>query len=231
MSSGPSAAASAGPAAPRPPAAGSMVLAGGAELDPDTPAGRVLAGGGTVAVVTLAAAFARPDALAARIADWAAAVGVTALPVTAVRRADALSPAVAAPVADADAVLVLDGSPAHLVSSLKATPLLDAVTAAADRGATVVWSGAGAAAACDPMVDERGGALTVGLGLCAGIVAAAAWERWPRPRQRRLRTMVPDDVLFVALSSGAAVQSTGDGGWAAVGGDMEVTRAGAPVEI
>ena len=231
MSSGPSAAASAGRAAPRPPAAGSVVLAGGAELDPDTPAGRVLAGGGTVAVVTLAAAFARPDALAARIADWAAAVGVTALPVSAVRRADALDPAVAAPVADAEAVLVLDGSPAHLVSSLKATPLLDAVTAAADRGATVVWSGAGAAAACDPMVDERGGALTVGLGLCAGIVAAAAWERWPRPRQRRLRTMIPDDVLFVALSSGAAVQSTGDGGWAAVGGDMEVTRAGAPVEI
>lgn len=212
-------------------AGGRVVLAGGGELDPDTPAGGVLAGCGTVAVVRLAAAFGRPDALADRIDAWAAAVGVTPVAVAAVRRADALDPAVAAPVAEADAVLILDGSPAHLVSALKATPLLDAVTAAADRGAAVVWSGAGAVAACDPMVDERGGALTVGLGVCAGIVVAAAWERWPRPRQRRLRQMIPDDVLFVALSTGATVRSTADGGWTAVGGDMEVTRAGAPAEI
>ena len=58
------------------------------------------------------------------------------------------------------------------------------------------------------MVDDRGGALTVGLGLHDGIVVAAGWEGWPRDRRRRLWRMVPDPALFMAMESGAAVQST-----------------------
>ena len=99
-----------------------IVLAGGRELDAGTAAGRALEGCGTVAVVTLAAAYLRPDALLARIGAWADALSLEHAVVGAVRRSDSLDPAVAEPIAHCDAVLVLDGSPAHFVSSVKGHP-------------------------------------------------------------------------------------------------------------
>lgn len=237
-----------------------LVFAGGGELDATTPAGRVLAGSQRVAIVTLAAAFRNPQTVRAAIHRWADALGVECDIIAAVRRADSLNPSMCAPISSADGVLVLDGSPAHLVGALKETPLLEAIVGAHADGATLVWSGAAAAAACDPMVDDRGGALTVGLRLYSGIATATGWDRWPHPRRRRLRRMLPDSVLFVALESGAAVQSTtvranlapnlaelsqasAEGtdralpdspaheSWMAIGGVIEAQRAGQPVNL
>ncbi len=218
-----------------------VVLAGGRELDASTPAGRALSGCGSVAVVTMAAAYRRPDALISRIGAWAETLSIQHAVVSAVRRSDALDPDVSGPIADCDSVLVLDGSPAHFVSAVKATPLLEAIVAAQRRGADVVWSGAAAAAVCASMVDDRGGALTVGLGLYDGIVVAAGWENWPRDRRRRLWRMVPESVLFMALDSGAAVHSTVEpqvlasssspDDWAALGGAVEARRGGSSVDL
>ena len=218
-----------------------VVLAGGRELDVSTPAGRILAGSGSVAVVTMAAAFRRPDALLSRIGTWAEELALDYSVVSAVRRSDALNPDVSRPIAECDGVLVLDGSPAHFVSAVKSTPLLEAIVAAQRRGADVVWSGAAAAAVCASMVDDRGGALTVGLGLHDGIVVAAGWEGWPRDRRRRLWRMVPESVLFMALESGAAVCSTAEPqvlwsssspqDWAVLGGTVEARRGGTTVTL
>lgn len=218
-----------------------VVLAGGRELDAGTAAGRALDGCGLVAVVTLAAAYQRPDAIGSRIDAWAGELSVEHTVVKAVRRSDSLDPAVVEPIADCDGVLVLDGSPAHFVGAAKATPLLDAVVEAHRRGAAVVWSGATAAAACASMVDDRGGALTVGLGLYGGIVVATGWENWPRDRRRRLRGMVPGSALFMALESGAAVQSTASPlelasssrleDWAVLGGPVEARQGESPVSL
>ena len=218
-----------------------IVLAGGRELDATTAAGRALAGCGSVAVVTLAAAYRRPDALGSQIGAWAGELSVEPVVIRAVRRSDSLSPDLAEPIADCDGVLVLDGSPAHFVAAAKGTPLLEAIVAAHDRGAEVVWSGAAAAAVCASMVDDRGGALTVGLGLHAGIVVAAGWEAWPRPRSRRLRSMIPPSLLFMALESGAAVQSTASPQelasssspevWTVLGGAVEARQGGSPVAL
>ena len=218
-----------------------VVLAGGRELDASTPAGRALSGCGSVAVVTLAAAYRRPDALISRIGTWAEALSLRHEVVSAVRRSDALNPDVSGPIADCDGVLVLDGSPAHFVSAVKATPMLEAIVAAQRRGADVAWSGAAAAAVCASMVDDRGGALTVGLGLYDGIVVAAGWEGWPRDRRRRLRRMVPESALFMALESGAAVCSTAEpqvlasssdpGDWTVLGGTVEARRGGSAVVL
>ena len=218
-----------------------VVLAGGRELDVSTPAGQALAGCESVAVVTIAAAFQRPDALLSRIGAWARDLSVHHAVVSAVRRSDALDPGVSAPIADCDGVLVLDGSPAHFVSAVKATPLLEAIVSAQRRGADIVWSGAAAAAACASMVDDRGGALTVGLGLHDGIVVAAGWENWPRDRRRRLWRMVPARALFMALESGAAVHSTADphvltsssspDDWTVLGGTVEARRGGTTVAL
>lgn len=218
-----------------------VVLAGGRELDAGTAAGRALDGCGSVAVVTLAAAYRRPDAVVARIGAWAAELSVEHTVVRAVRRSDSLDPAVAEPIAGCDGVLVLDGSPAHFVGAAKATPLLEAIVEAHRRGADVVWAGATAAAVCASMVDDRGGALTVGLGLHGGIVVATGWENWPRDRRRRLRGMVGDSALFMALPSGAAVQSTASPrelesssrpeDWTVLGGTVEARQGGSPVSL
>ena len=218
-----------------------VVLAGGGELDVATPAGRALEGCDSVAVVTLAAAYRRPDGLLAEIGAWAQALSLEHAVVRAVRRSDSLDLQVSEPIAGCDGVLVLDGSPAHFVSAVKATPLLEAIVAAHERGADVVWSGATAAAVCASMVDDRGGALTVGLGLYDGIAVAAGWERWPRDRRRRLRTMIPASTLFMALESGAAVQSTvapkalaassSPEDWAVLGGMAEARRGGGAVML
>lgn len=218
-----------------------LVLAGGGELDARTPAGRALSGCDSIAVVTVAAAYRRPDALLARIDTWAEALSVQHAVVGALRRSDSLNPQLSEPIADCDGVLVLDGSPAHFVSAVKATPLLEAIVAARERGAEVVWSGAAAAAVCATMVDDRGGALTVGLGLHDGIVVAAGWEGWPRDRRRRLRSMIPASALFMALESGAAVQSTAElqalasssdpEDWSVLGGTVEAHRGGDSVVL
>ena len=218
-----------------------LVLAGGRELDAGTAAGRALTGCNSVAVVTVAAAFRRPDALMSRIGAWAEALSLRPSVVSALRRSDALDPEVSGPIADCDGVLVLDGSPAHFVSAMKETPLLEAVAAAGRRGADVVWSGAAAAAVCASMVDDRGGALTVGLGLYDGIVVAAGWESWPRDRRRRLWRMVPESALFMALESGAAVCSTAEpqvlasssspDHWTVLGGTVEARQGGTTVVL
>ena len=218
-----------------------VVLAGGRELDAGTPAGRALTGCSSVAVVTVAAAFRRPDALMSRIGAWAGELALDYSVVSALRRSDALDPEVSRPIAECDGVLVLDGSPAHFVSAVKATPLLEAIVAAQGRGADIVWSGAAAAAVCASMVDDRGGALTVGLGRHDGIVVAAGWEGWPRDRRRRLWRMVPDSVLFMALESGAAVLSTAEphvlgsssspDDWTVLGGTVEARQGGTTVTL
>ena len=81
-------------------------------------------------------------------------------------------------VRDARFVYFADGSPLHLRSVLKGSALFDALLAAYRSGAVLAASGAGATVLCDPMVDPRGGAYTVGLGVVRGRGGL------PVPRQR-----------------------------------------------
>ena len=207
-------------------------LTGGGALDPATPAASLLDGvDGPVAVVPLAAAFARSTAVAERIETWASARGIEVVTVPTVRRADALDPAVTGVVAAAAGAIVVDGAGAHLVSGLKATPLLEALVELATR-APVVWSGTSASAACDPMVDERGGALTVGLGVVDDVIVVPAWEGWSREARRRLRRLVPADRLVVGLPTGTAiVPGENPEGWSPVGPGVEAELGGEVVAL
>ena len=53
----------------------------------------------------------------------------------------------------------------HLISVLKASAVWEALLEAWRGGCVVAGSSAGAMVLTDPMVDPRGGALTVGLGM------------------------------------------------------------------
>ena len=50
--------------------------------------------------------------------------------------------------------------------------------AAWDGGAVLAGSSAGAMVLCDPMVDPRGGAFTLGLGLLANLAVIPAHDHW-----------------------------------------------------
>jgi cyanophycinase len=57
----------------------------------------------------------------------------------------------------------------HLRSVLKNSKVWEALRAAWHRGAVVAGSSGAAMALTDPMVDARGGGLTIGLGLVSGL--------------------------------------------------------------
>ena len=80
-------------------------------------------------------------------------------------RASANDPGMAAVVRAARFIYLAGGSPLHLKSVLKGSATFEALREAWTGGAVVAGSAAGAMVLTDPMVDPRGGALTVGLGL------------------------------------------------------------------
>ena len=81
------------------------------------------------------------------------------------RRPEAEDEANAAAVPRRRFVYLGGGSPMHLRSVLKSSLVWEALLAAWRDGAVVAGSSAGAMVLTDPMVDPRGGALTVGLGM------------------------------------------------------------------
>jgi len=66
-------------------------------------------------------------------------------------------------------IYLAGGSPMHLRSVLKSSAVWQALLGAWQDGAVVVGSSAAAMTLTDPMVDARGGGLTIGLGLLGGV--------------------------------------------------------------
>jgi cyanophycinase len=128
-----------------------------------------LSGSADVVVLPTAAAFEHPE----RIGDVAerhfAPLGVATRTLPVLNRRDAEDAANAKAVEDANFIYLADGSPMHLRSVLKGSALYEAMLAAFRGGAVVVASGAAATVLCDPMVDPRGGAYTVGLGFVENL--------------------------------------------------------------
>lgn len=193
---------------------GTLALIGGGEWGEhhQTLDQRLLEASGADRVVVLptAAAFEHPD----RVGDAAAAhfgpLGVKVEVVRALNRRDAEDDANVKAVAKADFVYLADGSPMHLRSVLKSSPLFEAMIAAYRRGAVIAASGAGATVLCDPMVDPRGGAYTVGLGFVTGLaVFPYHGTAADHLRQRSIELKPPDAILVGVDEETALVREPG----------------------
>lgn len=212
--------------------AGTLALLGGGEwhdecraLDEEL---LVASGGKQVVVLPTAAAFEHPDRVVERAATWFASLGaeVTGLPV--LNRRDAERDDIVGRVRDAPFVYIADGSPLHLRSVLKRSALYDALVAAYEGGAVVAASGAGATLLCDPMVDPRGGAYTVGLGLVTGLAVFPYHGTVADHMRERTIDLLPVDALLVGLDEHTAIVRGATGEWRVVGpGTATVYRAGA----
>ncbi len=84
-------------------------------------------------------------------------------------RPDAEDEGVAAVLRQARFVYLAGNSPMHVRSVLKGSRVWDALVDAWRGGSVVAGSSAAAMALTDPMVDARGGGLTIGLGLVTGM--------------------------------------------------------------
>jgi cyanophycinase len=190
---------------------GTLILQGGAPFVGNDDLDRVALAGcaGYVAILPTADAFEGPEKLIETGQVWAQRMGVTVRPVPVYTRADALEDHHAQVLRDAAAVYVVGDSPIHLRSTIMETPVLDALRHQADEGVLVAVAGS-AAALCDPMVDPRGGAYALGLGLVRGLALITESESWMKDRLQRSLELANTTVAEVP--SGAAL-TLANGAW------------------
>jgi cyanophycinase len=204
---------------------GTLALVGGGEWGEECAFDRdLLDAAGTTEVVVLAtaAAYELPAEHERRAAEHFARLGaqVRALPVYG--RSDALQAEHADAVASARFLYLSSGASLHFVSVMKATPVWEALVGAWQAGAVVAASEGSARALADPMVDPRGGAFTLGLGLLPGLAFVPHRDSWSHDRATRTRELAPRGVPLAVVDAGTAIVR-GPGGTWSVGGAGDVS--------
>jgi len=167
-----------------------------------------------VVVLPTADAFERPDRLVAESMNWAERMSIDVEALMVLRRAEAMETGAADLVRSARAVYLVGDQPIHLRSVLMHTPLYEALGAVVAAGGVVVAVGGSADALCDPMIDPRGGAFTLGLGFVQGLAVVTEAETWSPERLHRTRDLA--NTTFAVLRTGEALVRTGTT-WETVG--------------
>jgi cyanophycinase len=170
-----------------------------------------------VLVVPAAAAFEHPDKVGTRAAEYFESLGVKCRSLPVLHRAEADDPRIAESVRRARFVYLCDGSPLHLRSVLKGSALFDAMLAAYHGGAAVAASGAGATLVGDPMVDPRGGAYTVGLGLVPNLAVFPYHGTAADHMRERSIDLLPASARLVGIDEETALVRDPAGGWRVAG--------------
>ncbi|MEY2444595.1 MAG: cyanophycinase [Ilumatobacteraceae bacterium] len=177
---------------------------------------RLIASAGATRAIVLptADAYEHPERLVVAAMHWGERLGVEVEALMVMRRSEAMDRGAVGVIQGARAVYLVGDQPLHLRSVLKATPLWEAIAQVLEEGGVVAATGGSAAAMCDPMVDPRGGAFTLGLGLANGLALVTEAETWSTDRLHR--TLKLANTPLVELPSGAALVRT-DAGWERVG--------------
>ncbi len=170
-----------------------------------------------VVVVPTAAAYERPGRAIQRAESWFAALGATVVCCPLLGRSDAGDPVLVAQLAEARFVYLCGGSPLHLRSVLKDSSALAALVGAWASGAVVAGAGEAAMALSDPMVDPRGGAFTVGLGLVRNLAVVPHFDGEVSAQLRRTLALAPSGCPVVAVPDAGALLRSGDGSWSFAG--------------
>src|SRR5829696_4011583 len=195
---------------------GPLALVGGAEWREGCTFDRDLlaeSGADEVLVLPTAAAYEHPDRAVETAEQWFAGLGAKVRGLMVLARPDAELEANAAAIRDARFIYLAGGSPLHLRSVLKDSAAWHALCQAWDGGAVLAGSSAGAMALCDPMVDPRGGAFTLGLGLVAQVAIIPHHDTWSPEKAKRTITLAPKGLPIVAIDERTALIRNRDGAW------------------
>jgi len=215
---------------------GILALVGGGEWQEgcDFDAGLLAASGSEhVLVLPTAAAYEHPERLVVTAGEWFAPLGGQVEGLMVLSRADAENDGAADIMRRARCIYLAGSSPMHLRSVLKKSAVWDALVAAWKDGAVVVGSSGAAMALTDPMVDARGGGLTIGLGLIDGVAVVPhfgdAAEDGTGQKMHRSVLLAPRDTPVVGIPERTALIRDPDGSWRAEGvGTVAVFLDGAP---
>src|SRR5438105_3949138 len=196
--------------------AGVLGLVGGGEWQEGCTFDRALleASGGTdVLVLPTAAAYEHPERAVETAQQWFKGLGGRAEALMVLRRHDAEDEANAAAVRASRFIYLSGGSPMHLRSVLKDSPVWNAIVEAWDAGAVLAGASAGAMVLCDPMVDPRGGAFTLGLGLVEQLALIPHHEAWDEDQARRTIELAPKGLPVVGIDERTAILRSPEGSW------------------
>jgi len=215
---------------------GVLALVGGGEFRDGCSFDRTLLdaldGDAEVLVLPTAAAFEHPERTVATATDWFAGLGAKARGLDVLNRRDALDELNAQQVAAARFIYLTGGSPMHLRSVLKDTPTWDALVHAWQAGAVLAGSSAGAMVLTDPMVDPRGGAFTVGIGVVAPLAVVPHADAWSDDKLHRTQVLAPAATPVVGIPERTALLRGPDGSWTVEGvGEVRVWLAGEPADL
>ena len=150
-------------------------------------------------------------------------------------RADAEDPGAAKVIEGACFIYLCGSSPMHLRSVLKNSAVWEALCGAWRGGAVVVGSSGAAMALTDPMVDARGGGLTIGLGLLSGLAVVPHFGDSQQDEHgeklHRSVQLAPAGTPVAGIPERTALIREPDGRWRSSGvGDVAVFLDGAPAD-
>ena len=213
---------------------GTLALVGGAEwTEGCTFDAELLArsGGERVVVIPTAAAYEQPQHVIDRATAWFAGLGASVDVLEVYRRAEALAPGAAQVLDEARFVYVAGGSPMHLRSVLKDSPVWDGLLGVWRRGGVVAGSAEGASVLSTYMVDSRGGAFTVGLDLLDTMTVIPRYNLWSGDKLHRTISLAPSGMAVVGIEEATAL-IWADGAWRTAGvGAVAVHRDGHRIEL
>ena len=199
---------------------GPLALVGGGEWREGCTFDRDLlaaSGAEEVLVLPTAAAYEHPERAVETAEQWFAGLGAKVRGLMVLARPDSEQEVNVAAIRDARFIYLSGGSPLHLRSVLKDSPAWDALCQAWQGGAVLAGSSAGAMALCDPMVDPRGGAFTLGLGLLAQVAVIPHHNTWSEEKAKRTITLAPKGLPIVGIDERTALIRGVDGAWTVAG--------------
>ncbi len=189
-------------------------------------------GGDEVLILPTAAAYEHPEKAVAAAEAWFAGLGAKARGLAVLGRADAEDGANAEVVASSRFVYLSGGSAMHLRSVLKSSKVWAALLEAWRSGAVVAGSGAGAMVLTDPMVDPRGGALTVGLGMVEMLAVVPHLGHESAEKVHRSIALAAPGLPVAGVPERTALIRDPDGSWRQAGqGQVQVFVSGKPADF
>ena len=187
---------------------GIIVLEGGGPFVANDALDSKVLGGvdGQIAVLPTAQAFENPDGLIERARAWASRLNLEIRVCGVYTRADAREEHHADVIRAAKAVVLVGDSSIHLRSTLLNTPVWEAIEVQSETG-VVIGVGNSASVLCDPMIDPRGGAFGLGLGLVKEFTALVESERWPTEQMARTRQLATCSLAVIPTGSAVVVEN------------------------
>lgn len=176
-----------------------------------------------VLLLPTGSAYENPAALGERARAWFESLGAKLVELPVLTRPDAFVPELVERVRGSRFTYVAGTSAMHLRSVLKDSPIFDALVESYQAGGVLAGTNAGADVLCDPMVDSRGGAFTVGLGVVSNLAVIPRANTWSHDKIHRTVSLAPAGLAVAEIPEATALIRSPDGLWQSEGvGDVQV---------